>query len=35
MLKAFFSDVRDATLADIIQATLMLRYNGRKCGHSE
>ena len=29
LLKAMFGDARDATLADMIQASLMLRYNGR------
>ena len=35
LLKIFFPDVRGTALADIIQSTLMLRYNGRKCGHAE
>ena len=34
LLKIFFTDVRDSALADIIQATLMLRYNKRKTGHA-
>ena len=32
LLKLFFSEVRDLPLADVVQATLMLRYNKRKVG---
>ena len=32
LLKQFFPEVRASSLADVIQATLMLRYNGRKTG---
>eukprot|EP00966_Prymnesium_polylepis_P185528 4300415-Prymnesium_polylepis.1 len=35
LLKIFFTDVRDLALADITQATLMLRYNKRKTGHAQ
>ena len=34
LLKAFFGDTRTQALADILQATLMLRYNKRSVGHS-
>ena len=34
LLKIFFTDMRDSALADIIQATLMLRYNKRKTGNT-
>ena len=34
LLKLFFTDARDLALADMIQATLMLRYNQRKTGHA-
>ena len=32
LLKLFFFDMRATSLADVIQATLMLRYNQRKVG---
>ena len=32
LLKLFFSEVRESSLADVIQATLMLNYNLRKVG---
>ena len=32
LLKIFFGDTRDTSLADVIQATLMLRYNKRVVG---
>ena len=35
LLKIFFGDVRAGSLADMIQATLMLRYNQRPVGHEE
>ena len=35
LLKIIFTDMRDSALADIIQATLMLRYNERKTGHAQ
>ena len=35
LLKAFFGDTRTLALADMIQATLMLRYNKRKVGHAD
>ena len=34
LLKMFFGDTRMSALADIIQATLMLRVNHRKVGHA-
>ena len=33
-LKLFFGDTRMTALADMIQATLMLNYNGRAVGHA-
>ena len=33
LLKLFFGPVRDSSLADVIQASLMLRYNERKVGY--
>jgi hypothetical protein len=35
LLKLYFSDARDSSLADVIQATLMLIYNKRATGHAE
>ena len=35
LLKIFFGDGRAGSLADMIQATLMLRYNQRPVGHEE
>ena len=32
LLKFMFGDAQDSSLADIIQAALMLRYNGRNVG---
>ena len=32
LLKLMFGDVQISSLADMIQAALMLRYNGRKVG---
>ena len=34
LLKAFFGDTRTSALDDILQATLMLRYNKRTTGHA-
>ena len=34
LLKLFFGDARDSSLADMIQATLMLMYNKRATGHA-
>ena len=35
LLKLRFGDARDLSLADMIQATLMLMYNERAIGHAE
>ena len=35
LLKIFFGSDRDTALADVIQTTLMLRYNKRTVGHAE
>ena len=35
LLKLYFGDDRDSSLADMIQTTLMLIYNGRDTGHAE
>ena len=35
LLKLFFGDDRDSSLSDMIQATLMLKYNKRATGHAE
>ena len=34
-VKLYFGDDRDSSLADMIQTTLMLAYNGRDTGHAE
>ena len=35
LLKLQFGHARDSALADMMQATLMLMYNERACGHAE
>ena len=35
LLKLYFSDDRNSSLADMIQTTLMLIYNKRVIGHAE